>query len=187
MDKISSEQPNCTDAISILRGQQHLRRRRIHEIEPKQIIDPHRLEHQDRVRQIPPLDLGYRVWHHLVSVRRLDVETITITLARARASGRTRTLASLGLRDGHDDERVHAKLGVVRVLLSEAGVDDIVDPVDGQTSLRDVGCNDGFACARGCRFEYEGGVDGEDNEIWYLGPSAFMSSKRISHAASTSS
>ena len=38
----------------------------------------------------------------------------------------------------HDDERVHAHLGIVALLLDEARVDDVVDAVDGERRLGDV-------------------------------------------------
>ena len=50
-----------------------------------------------------------------------------MALARTRAAGAAGALACGGLGDGHDDEGVHADLGVVGLLLDEAGVDDVVD------------------------------------------------------------
>ena len=44
-----------------------------------------------------------------------------------------------GLGHGRHDERLHARARVVRVLLAEAGVDDVDDAVDRERGLGDVG------------------------------------------------
>jgi hypothetical protein len=73
-----------------------------------------------------------------LAVRRLGVQAVAF--AWASVFSLTRALASLGrLRDGHDDDRVHTELGIARVLLGEAGVDGVVDPVDGETRFGNVG------------------------------------------------
>ena len=85
-------------------------------------------------------------------------------------------MARLRLRDGRDDERVHAEARVVSALLDEARVDDVVDAVDGDARLGDVGGDDDLARARGRRVKDarlhlggKGGVDGEDDELGHRG------------------
>jgi hypothetical protein len=51
------------------------------------------------------------------------------------------------LADGRDDERVHAQFGVVQLLLAEPRVHHVVDAVDGQRGLGDVGGHDALARA----------------------------------------
>ena len=46
------------------------------------------------------------------------------------------------LGDGRDHQLVDAGLGVVDLLLDEAGVHHVVDPVDGERRLGDVGGDD---------------------------------------------
>eukprot|EP00964_Phaeocystis_antarctica_P093832 scaffold60638_cov54-Phaeocystis_antarctica.AAC.3 len=89
------------------------------------------------VAQVGPLDLGHVTGEHLVLVCRLGIEAVA--LAGAGAAGAAGALTGRGLRDGDDDERVHADLGVVGLLLDEARVDDVVDAVDGERGLCDVG------------------------------------------------
>ncbi len=51
------------ERIQRLQRRDHGRRRgRVDEVEAEQVIDAHRLEHQDRVRYIRPLDFGDGVW-----------------------------------------------------------------------------------------------------------------------------
>ena len=75
-----------------------------------------------------------------VPVGALGVEPVA--LAGPRTPRPASALLGLGLRDGRDEELIHAGLGVVDVLLDETRVDDVVDAVDGQRRLGNIGGND---------------------------------------------
>eukprot|EP00162_Nutomonas_longa_P013791 comp21710_c0_seq1/m.48328 comp21710_c0_seq1/g.48328 ORF comp21710_c0_seq1/g.48328 comp21710_c0_seq1/m.48328 type:complete len:398 (-) comp21710_c0_seq1:968-2161(-) len=127
------------------RRDQTLHGRRIHEIEAEQIVDPHRLELEHRVAQIAALNLWHGGREQLVAVCRLRVQTVA--LARARATRTSCALARCSLGDWGHNQRIHAVLGIVHVLLGEPRVDDIVDAVDGERGLGDVGCKNHLASA----------------------------------------
>lgn len=138
---------------------------RIHKVEVEEIVDAHRLEHEDRVGKVLALDVGDGVGQHLVAVGRLGVQAVA--LAGPCSTSTSRALTSLSLRDGGDDEGVHSEARVVGVLLDEAGVDDVVDPVDREGRLGDVGGENDLASARrsgledlGLHLGGEGRVDG---------------------------
>ena len=75
-----------------------------------------------------------------VPVGALGVEPVA--LARPRTPRPPGALLGLGLRDGSDEELVHARLRVVDVLLDESRIDDVVDAVDRQRRLGNIGGND---------------------------------------------
>mmetsp|Transcript_231 Transcript_231/g.408 ORF Transcript_231/g.408 Transcript_231/m.408 type:complete len:217 (-) Transcript_231:825-1475(-) len=140
----------------------------------QQVVDAHRLHLQHRVAEISALDLRDGGGQHLVAVGCLGKKPVA--LARARAPRAPSPLASRRLRDGRDDEGIHAELGVVHVLLDEAGVDHVVDAVNSQRGLGNVGADDDLACAGRRRLEDlglhlggEGRVDREDDELGQVG------------------
>jgi hypothetical protein len=78
------------------------------------------------------------------------------------------------------DQRIHSKLWVVGVLLGEPGVDHVVDPVDGDTCLGNVGCDDDFTSSgrRGVKnsrlhLGWKGRVDGKDQKFRDLRAESF--------------
>mmetsp|Transcript_2909 Transcript_2909/g.8721 ORF Transcript_2909/g.8721 Transcript_2909/m.8721 type:complete len:305 (-) Transcript_2909:913-1827(-) len=146
-------------------GDERLHRRRVHKVKVEQVVDAHRLHLQHGVAQIGALDLGHGRGQHLVLVRRLGVEPVA--LARAGASRAAGALPRGRLRDGHHDQRVHAHLCVVALLLDEARVDHVVDAVDCEGRLRNVGRHHDLARAGwrgvedlGLHLRREGRVDG---------------------------
>jgi len=59
------------------RGDERLHRRRVHEVEAEQVVDAHRLEVQNDVREVGALDLGNVVGQHLAAEGGLGVQTET--------------------------------------------------------------------------------------------------------------
>ena len=53
----------------------------------------------------------------------------------------------------HHHKLIHTKFRIVRVLLGETGVDDVVDTVDRDTGFGNVGGNDTLSCTWWCRVE----------------------------------
>ena len=81
---------------------------------------------------------------HLERVLRVHAETVPVACATRAALALTRCCLRLiaflhrHLRDGRDDERVHARARVEGVLLAHAAVDHVADVVDRQRRLRHV-------------------------------------------------
>ena len=152
------------------RADQGLRRRRVHEVEVQQIVDPHRLERERRRPQVRALDLRHGRREHLVLERTLRVQAET--LPRPRAARAAAPLPRARLRNRRDDERVHAHLRVEHLLLREPRIDDVVDTVDRQRRLRDVRRDDHLPAPRGRGLEdarlhlgRQGRVHREDVEV----------------------
>uniref|UniRef100_A0A8R7K0H9 Uncharacterized protein n=1 Tax=Triticum urartu TaxID=4572 RepID=A0A8R7K0H9_TRIUA len=136
----------------LLQGlEQRLRRRRVHEVEAHQVVDAQRLEPQHHVGQVAPLDLRDRVVVQVMPevVLREEAEA----LARARAPRPAGALVRRRLGDGLHAQRLHARARVVRLELAEARVDHVLDPVDGQRRLGDVGRQNHLAGALRRRLE----------------------------------
>ncbi|KAF4506091.1 hypothetical protein G6O67_006210 [Ophiocordyceps sinensis] len=138
--------------VQLLERRQHrVDGRRVHKVKVQQVVDAHGLEHEDRVCQVLPLNVRDRRRQHLGLVCRLGVEPEAF--ARPSAPGPARPLVSLRLRDGCHDERVHAQLGVVGVLLDESRIHDVVNLVNGNGRLSNVGSNHHLAAPGRCRVE----------------------------------
>jgi hypothetical protein len=133
------------------RHDQRLDGRGVHEVKMQQVVDPHRLQLEHGRGQVGPLYFRDRSRQHLVPVRPLRVQPVT--LPRPRPAGASRPLFGLRLRDRRHHQRVHPRLGIVHFLLDEAGIHHVENPVDGQGSFRDVGRDHHFPASRGCRFE----------------------------------
>ena len=118
------------------RQHERLVRRRVHEVEVQQVVDAERLQQEDDVAEVRPLDLGHGVLLELVRVRPRRVEAEAG--AGGDAAGAAGALAGGRARHRRHDQRLHAGARVVAVLLAEAGVDDVHDAVDRQRRLRDV-------------------------------------------------
>ena len=71
-----------------------------------------------------------------VPVRSFRVQPVALSGSSATSSACS--LLGLRLRDGRHQKLVHACLRVVNVLLDEARIDHVVNPVDRQRSFRDV-------------------------------------------------
>ena len=103
----------------------------------------------------------------------LSIESIA--LARAGASSTAGALARPRLRDGEDGERVHPHARVVRLQFAVAAINDVVDAVDCERRLGDVGSDDDLARAAlrlvedlGLQLGGQQGVDGEDEDGGHL-------------------
>ena len=110
---------------------------------------------------------------------------VPVAFARAGSAGPTCSLAGRGLGDGGDHQRVHANLAVVHLLLGKAGVHHIVDAVNGERGLSNVGGDDALSRTRGRRVKDpglllvgQGGVDGQDDELWDCGAQALHALKQ---------
>lgn len=79
-----------------------------------------------------------------------------VALARASPASPAGPLAGRGLGDGGDHQAVHANLAVVHLLLGKAWVHHIVDAINGQGGLSNVGGDDNLAGARRCRLKNAG-------------------------------
>lgn len=88
-------------------------------------------------------------WHYIAIVRYIDgVHDIVINrnitwsckvVSKCyHVNSLQYTYCTTYLRNGADDQRVHPHLGIIGLLLAEPGVDDVVDAVNRQRSLRDV-------------------------------------------------
>ena len=115
---------------------------------------------QNHIPQVRALDLRDARFEHFILVRHLRVQPVA--LPRARPTRPTRPLPRTRLGDGRHDEAVqkiilvsfrvdffnfgflrrspvHAELRIEGLLLVESRIHHVVDTVDGQTRLGDVG------------------------------------------------
>ncbi|KAG5456635.1 MAG: hypothetical protein BJ554DRAFT_3569 [Olpidium bornovanus] len=102
----------------------------------QKVVDTHRLERQNRVRQVLTLDLRDRTRQHLISVACLRVQSVA--LAGSRSPGTARPLPRLRLANRCHNQRVHSQLRVVRILLHETRVHHVVDAVYRDARFSDV-------------------------------------------------
>lgn len=103
-------------------------RRWIHKVEFEQVLDAQTFEEQYRVGQVRTLDFRDRILEHLVPVRHLCVEAITIP--GASSSSTSRALIRVRLRNGCDLEGIHAYFRVVHLELVVTRVHNVMDTVD---------------------------------------------------------
>ena len=126
--------------MELLHGSdQRLRGRGIHEVKRQKVVDAHGFQRQKGTSQVGALDLRHRRGEHLVSVGTLGVEAVG--LARTGPASPPCPLLGLSLGDGGHDQLVHARLGVVHLLLDETRVHHVVDTVDGQGGFSNVSGN----------------------------------------------
>ncbi|KAI8831192.1 hypothetical protein BJ741DRAFT_324813 [Chytriomyces cf. hyalinus JEL632] len=128
-----------------------IHRGRVHERKIKQIIDPHGFQHKHRIRQISPLNLGYSVGQHFISIRTLRVQSITFS--RSSSSSPSSTLTRLRLTDGNHNQVVHGEFRIVRVLLHKTRINDVIDSINRDTCFGNVGRKDYFSASWWCRFK----------------------------------
>ena len=125
------EHPELVHAVqNVLLG------RRVHEREVQQVLDAERLEQQDHITQVRPLDLGHLRLQQLVPELPLRVQAIT--KARPRPARAARALARVRARHRRHVQRVHAHARVVDLELAVPTIHNIFNAVDGQRRLRDV-------------------------------------------------
>jgi hypothetical protein len=74
-----------------------------------------------------------------------------------------------------DNKGVHSELGIICVLLGESRINDIVDTVDSDTSLGDIGGDDHFTSTWWCGVKdtrlhlgRQCSVDGQNEQLWHL-------------------
>mmetsp|Transcript_37284 Transcript_37284/g.97756 ORF Transcript_37284/g.97756 Transcript_37284/m.97756 type:complete len:249 (-) Transcript_37284:1377-2123(-) len=135
-----------------LKGKYHcLGRRGVHKVKRNQVIDPHCLKLEQRGGQVGPLNLWDCGVQHLIPERPLSVQAVA--LARPCPAGPATPLLGLLLRDRRHHQRVHPRLGVVHLLLDKAGVNHVVDAVDRERRLGNVGRNHHLPRARLCGLE----------------------------------
>mmetsp|Transcript_7584 Transcript_7584/g.18636 ORF Transcript_7584/g.18636 Transcript_7584/m.18636 type:complete len:210 (+) Transcript_7584:1096-1725(+) len=103
-------------------------------------------------------------------------------LARARPSRSAGPLAGRGLGNRRHHERVHSHLRVEHLLLREARVHHVIDPVDCQRRLGDVRRNHALSGPLGRGVEDlrlhlrgQGAVDGQDDQLRHRRPEALHS------------
>mmetsp|Transcript_14985 Transcript_14985/g.34329 ORF Transcript_14985/g.34329 Transcript_14985/m.34329 type:complete len:504 (+) Transcript_14985:753-2264(+) len=125
------------------RAHQGLWRRRVHEVKVDEVLNAELLQLQHHGAQVRAQDLGVRLFHQLLLVRLLRVQPEA--LARLGAACPARALVSRGLGDGGDQERLDPDARVVNLLLGEARIDHIHDPVNRERRLRNVGRKDDLA------------------------------------------
>mmetsp|Transcript_1213 Transcript_1213/g.2993 ORF Transcript_1213/g.2993 Transcript_1213/m.2993 type:complete len:328 (-) Transcript_1213:214-1197(-) len=124
--------------VELLQGAyQCLGRGRVHKIEVDEVIDPQGFEHEHNGAQIGALDLRDRVVFQLVEVRPPRVHSEAFP--RGDTPGTASTLVGGRLGNRCDNERLHSRARVVRILLGEPRIDDVNDVIDRDRSLRNVG------------------------------------------------
>mmetsp|Transcript_63743 Transcript_63743/g.137104 ORF Transcript_63743/g.137104 Transcript_63743/m.137104 type:complete len:424 (+) Transcript_63743:406-1677(+) len=143
----------------------------VHEVEGEHVVDTHRFQQKDDVREVRPLDFRHRGGEHLIPVCQLRVEAIALPWSGSACS--TCPLTRVGLSDRGDQEGVHARLGIVHLHLGHTGVHHEVNAVDGEGCLGDVCRHDALPTTRwggledhGLHFRREGAVDGQDDQGW---------------------
>lgn len=118
------------------RRDQCLNWRGVHEIETDQVIDAHCFQQQHCVREIRSLNFWHTCRQHFLLECFFRVESEAFSWACTTST--TCTLLRRCLGDRCNDQRIHTQLRVVHFNLREAGIDDIVDTIDGQRGFRDV-------------------------------------------------
>mmetsp|Transcript_98828 Transcript_98828/g.283949 ORF Transcript_98828/g.283949 Transcript_98828/m.283949 type:complete len:250 (-) Transcript_98828:490-1239(-) len=142
--------PEGRDVAEVVQGSEHpeleqgvqnrVLRRRVHEAKLQQILHPHRLQQQHHIREVRALNLRNGHWQQLGQEGAFRVQSPTTP--RASPSSSAATLVRVGLRDGRHLQAIHAHFGVVELKLAIPRVDNILDAVDCQRCLGDVGRND---------------------------------------------
>mmetsp|Transcript_13272 Transcript_13272/g.27211 ORF Transcript_13272/g.27211 Transcript_13272/m.27211 type:complete len:389 (-) Transcript_13272:336-1502(-) len=144
-------------------------RGRTHEIKVQQVLHPKTLEQQHDIAKIRPLYLRHGVLHKLVLELPLGVETEGE--AGAGAACAATSLVGVRLGDRCHVQCVHSNLAIKNLELAKAAVYNVLDPVHGQTRLRDVGAHNDLPHSLLSRLEDLGlhvsgelGVHGKDKE-----------------------